>query len=635
MHAIRCPHCQMLLMEAETTRGACPLCKKSLAPASSGNSRRTVMIAVLCVTLLAAAAGAIWILVQPSESPPAVVAAEKFSPTEPGKPPSSDTIAAKKVEQEKSRQTEVPPSPKPIDKGAKTETREEPKQPPNVPKNDPKDPTMPVVPPKAKELNENKPPEKLDTGSAVVFASKVLRASDLIIGRYHRDIDKSDLGILAVRGLYEAAKEKIPAPIEQRLQQIKSEVVGKVPDLLVDARVELGKRPEFADPKDIEASLKHMLRQLDSNSTVMDAHDMERTRWLQNTTSLGEIGVLVRRQPQSGAVEVRTPYKDGPAYRAGIKAGDVITHFKVPERADAAPKLIVAASLTEDELERILWGPLNSPVGLTVARPGSDTPLEFDVIRAQVKKEKLLGVARRADNTWDYVLDKKRGFYYVRLLDFQDRTMVNELDQLLTDDKEQIKGLVLDLRFSDGGLIETTVRVADLFIDEGLIVEFRWRADGSGRMTGKKKGSHLHFPMTCLVDATSGACTEIVAACLQDYRRAAIIGERTAGKASVQNYFPFDPFVLRLTTSHAYRSNGKALTRKAAGDADDEWGVTPDLHYRIGLSKTERDALREHLFEQLIPYRDLQEAGADFEDRQLDAALDYLRRKSEGEFIFP
>jgi len=593
----------------------------------------------LAFTLLCVVAGVAWFYLRPpndnapeplavdeqprlsvAKSPPADVGPPKIGTTTKQEDPSVPGVPMKPPEKEVKEEKAAP----------KNEEKDVPRQPEPEPKSAPGEPK--VVLPKVEPPIEKKPLEKLNIGLAAAFASKILRANEIITRKYHRDRNKVVLGVSAIRGLYAAAQVEIPAPIEKRIQQIQAD--DQIAGLLVDARVEFGSRPEFADPRDVEAALRHVCRQLDAHSALMDAHAMERLRWQQNTTKLSEIGILTRRQP-GGAVEVRLAYKDGPAFRAGVRAGDVITHFKPHERGEAEPRTIPAAALSEDELERLLWGPTNSVVSLVLERPAIAEPLELEISRGLVKKEKLLGAARNFDDSWEFIIDDKRGFYYVRVVDFQDRNVVTELDELLTREKDRIKGLVLDLRFADGGLIETATRLADLFVDERLIVEFRWRDEGVGRTNGTRKGTHQHFPMACLVDTTSGACTEIVAACLQDHRRAAIVGERTSGNSSVQNYFPFEQYTLRLTTSHAYRPSGKSLSKNSGGEPGDEWGVTPDLHYRLALSKNERDSLRQHLFELQLPTRDLPDTHGEFEDRQLEGARDYLRRKSEGEFVFP
>src|SRR5262249_9795373 len=139
------------------------------------------------------------------------------------------------------------------------------------------------------------------------------------------------------------------------------------------------------------------------------------------------------------------------------------------------------------------------------------------------------------------------------------------------------------------------------------------------------------FPMVVLVNGSSASGSEIVAACLQDHKRAIVMGERSYGKGSVQNIVPFKPTggEIKMTTASFWRPNGKNLNKSSTtGKDEDEWGVTPDKGYILNLTRAEREQLMKHLRDsEIIPRRDgpVKEAKPEFKDRQLEMAVDYLR----------
>ena len=202
--------------------------------------------------------------------------------------------------------------------------------------------------------------------------------------------------------------------------------------------------------------------------------------------------------------------------------------------------------------------------------------------------------------------------------------MVNDLDK-----KKEVKGFILDLRFNPGGLLDSAVKISDLFIDDGLIVTVRPRLEKEVAFPGEHDGSHLDFPMACLVNGGSASGSEIVAACLQDHHRAIIIGERSYGKGSVQNIQPFEGGNLKMTTASFWRPSGKNLNKSSTGGKDDdEWGVLPDKGFQIKLTRKERDDLFEYQHNLEIiprPDRPAKETKPQFKDKQMDAALEYLR----------
>jgi carboxyl-terminal processing protease len=194
-----------------------------------------------------------------------------------------------------------------------------------------------------------------------------------------------------------------------------------------------------------------------------------------------------------------------------------------------------------------------------------------------------------------------------------------------------LRGLIFDLRFNPGGLVTVAAEISELFIDRGAIVTVKPRNGPEYTHTKKSGGGYRDFPMVCLVNGLSASSSEIVAACLQDHKRAAVAGERTYGKGSVQSIlnFPATGGKIKLTTSTFWRPSGKNLNKSSTGGSDDEdWGVRPDPGFDKSLSRSDRLKLQDHLTATEIirrPGDPVHESPA-FRDEQLEMVLRYLRK---------
>jgi carboxyl-terminal processing protease len=328
---------------------------------------------------------------------------------------------------------------------------------------------------------------------------------------------------------------------------------------------------------------------------------------------------------------VVTPIKGSPAYKAGLKAGDLIisvTCFEDKDRKPlAVPEVIQTKGLPlADAVKRILGNP-GTKVKVTVQREGEAKPIDFDITRGAVEVETVLGHQRTKDDEWDYLIDRENKIAYVRLTQFA-RNSFRDMRTVVTDLESQgIKGFILDLRFNPGGLLDSAVRISDMFIDDGVIVSIRPRVGRELSYGGEHDGSYLRFPMVCLINGGSASGSEIVAACLQDHNRAKIMGERSYGKATVQNIADFEPTggQIKLTTATYWRPSGKNINKSSTkGGEDEEWGVLPDKDFILKLTPKERDDLAEYQRDTEI-IRSSKAAPSAFKDRQLDQALEYLR----------
>jgi C-terminal peptidase prc len=475
---------------------------------------------------------------------------------------------------------------------------------------------------------------KLDQSTAMnSYATKVIQATQVIRENYVKDIKQGDLVAWAVRGLYRQLEEKLPAETRERLDHVKDLSEAELTRLLADIRVQLGQREDLANHKDLDISLQRMLAHLDPYTTYFDPEMV--ARFDQETRgNFRGIGIQIRENRAQGALEVVTPLKGSPAYRAGIKTGDLITSITLDKDKEGntlpAPEVISTKGMTTTDAVKKIQGKPGTTVHLTVERPGVDKPLQFDVVRDVIEIESVMGFKRNDKDDWDYFIDPGSKIGYIRISTFARKTAADVKKVMRQMEKQKIKGLILDLRFNPGGLLTSAVEISDLFIDDGVIVTIRPRGGRESTYQGEHEGSYLDFPMVCLVNGLSASGSEIVSACLQDHERALIMGERSYGKGSVQNIQPFEGGELKFTTASFWRPSGKNLNKSSTSGKDDEdWGVLPNPGFTINLSEKEREQLYEHqLDSQVILNKNLPakpKKQPQFQDRQLETALSYLR----------
>ncbi len=352
----------------------------------------------------------------------------------------------------------------------------------------------------------------------------------------------------------------------------------------------------------VYGALKGMLNTLDPHSEFMDP---EKYKELQSDTegTFGGLGIVV--SMKDGFVTVVSPMEDSPGFRAGIMTGDRIIKIdgKNMEKTDLADAV------------KTLRGDPGTPVDLVVFRPSSNDTHEYKLRRAAINVE----VVKDVNGKKDFPLcENKIG--YVRLLQFGEKTS-DELEAGLKKlKKEGMQGLILDLRWNPGGLLEQAVDVCQKFLPHGAKVvttEGRNAAQDSDRRA-QGHGDELNgMPIVILVNQGSASASEIVSGCLQDQKRAVILGEKTFGKGSVQSIIPLqDGSALRLTTAKYYTPSHKVIH---------EVGITPDIE--VTLSDDEDRAIQIQRTPGALESLDAKERQQVLEthDPQMDRALDLLR----------
>jgi carboxyl-terminal processing protease len=297
----------------------------------------------------------------------------------------------------------------------------------------------------------------------------------------------------------------------------------------------------------MKGAIQGMLQSLDPHSSYVDALDFDNMR-IATEGNYGGLGLTV--SLEDGAVKVIAPTEDTPAFRAGIKAGDYITHIN--------GTLIYGQTL--DEAIQGMRGPPGSKVSITLVRPGRDKPLDVTLVRETIIQKPV---------KWEV----KNGVGIININTFSANTGADTRAAVMAIEKSLGKaplGYVVDLRDNGGGLLTQAIEVSDVFLDHGEIVSQRGRAKTDIERYYAKPGDLAKgLPVIVLTDAGTASASEIVAGALQDHHRALVMGTRSFGKGSVQTLLPLsDNSALRLTTARYYTPSGRSVQ---------EGGIEPDI----------------------------------------------------------
>lgn len=365
-----------------------------------------------------------------------------------------------------------------------------------------------------------------------------------------------------------------------------------------------------------------MLDSLDRYSTMIWPYDVQEFQKAIRGSFVG-VGIQITKEPKS-PLRVVTPLDDTPAFRAGIKRGDLILAVDGRETAD----------MHISRLIRMIMGKKGTKVVLRIKREGRVKPFDVTIVREAIKIRTVKGWQRRPDGKWNYFVDESRHIGYLRVTQFSDKTTEDVRRRLEALQKAGVSSLVLDLRFNPGGRLDGAIEIADEFLAAGRIISTDGASTRKAAWEAGSKGFYQAGSMVVLINQQSASAAEIVSGALQDLHRGLIVGRRSYGKGSVQKVYHLrwdalarSPVAsLKLTTAYYYLPSKRLLHRKPGAKT---WGVDPDILVRMTPKQMRRwldiryntDILQDIAPEQLAGELEQQLEA----DLQLNTALMLLR----------
>ena len=383
-------------------------------------------------------------------------------------------------------------------------------------------------------------------------------------------------------------------------------------DVLERVRSDYVEKPD--DSVLIESAINGMLTNLDPHSSFLNAKHFKDMQ-VQTRGEFGGLGIEVTME--TGVIKVVSPIDETPAAKAGIQAGDLITHLDNEQ----------IQGLTLEQAVEKMRGAVNTPINLTIVRKGKDEPFDIKVMRDVIRINPVK--ARLEDDV-----------IYVKISTFNEKTNDN-LTKAVSDLKKEagkkLKGYIVDLRNNPGGLLDQAILVSDAFLEKGAIVLTRGRNLEETQRANAKPGDITEGKkIAVLINGGSASASEIVAGALQDHKRATIIGTRSFGKGSVQTIIPLGTNgALRLTTARYYTPSGRSIQAKGIEPTMVVEQELPDELKSKGAGEKPRGeaSLRGHLKGEgkeetsspLAAYVPKEKE----KDTQLNYALNFVRNQTE------
>ncbi|MEO1942266.1 MAG: S41 family peptidase, partial [Campylobacterales bacterium] len=338
--------------------------------------------------------------------------------------------------------------------------------------------------------------------------------------------------------------------VESRAEQLKAlEKFVKVAKIIQSFYIK-----ELNTTAIVNKALKGLLPNLDPHSSFLDKKALQELK-ISTNGEFGGLGIVVGMK--NGVLTVISPIDDTPAYKAGLKPGDII--LKIGDKA--------TLDMSLDEAVSLMRGKPGTKVRLTIVRKGQK-PLTVTITRAKIH---IKSVKTRIVKGYPEI-------GYIRIASF-DKNVVSILKKVLEQyKKEGKKGIVIDLRNDPGGLLSQAVGTLDLFISKGVLVSQKGRIPSENEVYyAHQKGTYKKIPIVILVNGGTASAAEIVSGGLQDYHRAVVVGERTFGKGSVQMVIPIDrDEAVKLTVAQYYLPSGRSIQAE---------GVKPDIIVYPGTIK--------------------------------------------------
>jgi carboxyl-terminal processing protease len=451
---------------------------------------------------------------------------------------------------------------------------------------------VPVPVPEQPSQPKQQAPQ-VSLGEAHTYARIIKQTLDIIARNYVKPVPEEKLAAAALQALAEAAGATLPSHLQPDPE--KALRASDLDNEFVRVRQVLGNPPVIQGENAIRISIQGMMKVLDPPySSYLGPDEVARNGFLSGESD--GLGMTLEERTGPGPLVVRSVTLSGPAQQAGIRPNDLVHEI------DGEP----TAKWSAAEGMRRLSRSVGTRLALLVARPGTEESRRIELVAARVKEPVIAGVRRLDAGTWDFMMDRERKIGLVRVGPLTSRQYDgleeppdtrDELAKALEQLGDQgVKGLIVDLRECPGGSLQGAVNVASLFIGQGLIATAEYRDPGKQRTyNSNRPGTFLDVPMVALVGPDTSGGGELVAAALQDSGRARIAGQRSRGKASIQDQATNVGGVhyIRLSAGFFVRPSGRNLHRFADSKPTDDWGVRPEEELDVRISPALRRQVRE------------------------------------------
>jgi len=342
---------------------------------------------------------------------------------------------------------------------------------------------------------------------------------------------------------------------------------------------------EIPDQDLFEGAMRGMVdvlqKQGDEHSLFIDEEQRDLFR-VELTQEFGGVGVRIRKLGDPPQLTIIGPPEPGtPAFEADIRSGDRIVALDGKSTAE----------MDMLDVLKLMRGKSGQQVVLSIIHQGEETVEDITLVRAVITVESIRGDLRKEDGSWSFRLNADPRIGYLRITSFGDKTEA-ELTRALASlcgpaTENGIEALILDVRDNYGGALDAAVGISDLFLRAGLpIVTTRGRGQViRDRFVSTGHGGYVDLPMAILINHNSASAAEILAACLQDYHRAVVVGQRSYGKGTVQRLIPIESgrSLLKVTSATYWRPSGRNIQRMKGDTEADLWGVSPNKGFKVVL----------------------------------------------------
>ncbi|MCS6865796.1 MAG: S41 family peptidase [Gemmataceae bacterium] len=500
------------------------------------------------------------------------------------------------------------------------------------------------------------------------FARIVYHVADQVAANYVRPVEVRDLIKAAARGLYDECRDEIPEQALRAIDQARNP--NQLTEALAEILIQLADRPALTGPRALYAAINGFRFATDPACQLVSPRtntfasiDMDFGIGIELEGVSGKAWILYRVEyqtalgmyPPTGWLDpprraehipppTGVPWRitrvipESPAQKAGLRPGDIITHFNGQELTGHNVHQLFAQFAFPPQRFDPQTGVIIPPDRTLTIRRGNQPAFSVAIRGQPYTPASAFGVMRTSDEKWDCMLDRQYKIGYLRLGAIEANLDVKVAEMLADLDRRGCRALILDLRWCPGGYVDPGVRIAGMFLPaDALIAQMKYRNPHRAGNQPEIRNNfpnltrYTTYPLVVLIGQETTGGGELIAAALRDNNRCVLMGQRSVGRAWIQNLVDggFGGLQFKVTTGESFRPNGQPRQRKPDSGPLDPWGLKPDEGLEVPVTKDKSLQLREWAELHALRPSDSNEA-LDFDDPARDPfrlqALDYLRQ---------